>query len=41
MAGIVGIAQGGRTELVEEMLDAIATGAGGRKILRTKTATLG
>jgi asparagine synthase (glutamine-hydrolysing) len=42
MAGIVGIAQSGRTELVEEMLDAIAhRGPAGRKVLRTKAATLG
>ena len=42
MAGIVGIAQGGRAELVEEMLDAIAhRGPAGRKVLRTKNATLG
>lgn len=42
MAGIVGIAQSGRKELVEEMLDSIAhRGPAGRKILRTKTATLG
>lgn len=42
MAGIVGIAQGGKRYLVEEMLDAIAhRGPAGRRVLETRKGTLG